>query len=157
MDKRPLIDACIAALTERLETTVAALADAQAGATSDEARPENRYDTRALETSYLAEAHTERVQAMRRTLTTLHFWQPEPELSEIVAGALVQLDGPQVPAWVFVVPCEFSAMVQAGARTVQVVAQSAPLALALLHRVVGDQVRLPGGREAEVCAIDPAD
>lgn len=155
MDKRPLIDACIAALTARLQTTVAALVDAQAGATSDEARPEHRYDTRALETSYLAEAHTERVQAMRRALTGLHFWQPEPNLAVVAPGALVQLAGEQVPPWLFITPFAVSDSVQVGDRAVQVVSASAPLAIALLHREVGEVVRLPGGREAEVVAIDP--
>ncbi len=147
-----------AVLTAQLHETVAALQVAQAGATDAESRPENKYDTRALETSYLAAAHTERAESLRRVLAQLHFWRPEPAMTVVAPGALVQLDGERVPRLVFLTPFAASMTVTVRGAAIQVVTTNAPLAAALLGKAAGDAavVRVAGQvNEVDIAAVDP--
>jgi hypothetical protein len=66
--KEPLRAALIASLRAELEATEAAWRSAVAGATDEEARPENDKDTRALELSYLARGQAARVVELRESL-----------------------------------------------------------------------------------------
>ncbi len=158
LDKSELIAAIVAALTAQLRETVAALQQAQAGATDAESRPENKYDTRALETSYLAAAHTERAESLRRVLAQVHFWRPESPMAAVGPGALVALAGERVPPLVFLTPFPASMTLDFRGRAVQIVTTNAPLALALAGKRVGDgaTVRVAGqANEVEIAAIDP--
>jgi transcription elongation GreA/GreB family factor len=158
VDKPLIIAAIVETLTRQLHETAEALAHAQASATDEEARPENKYDTRALEMSYIAAAQTERTEGLRRTLTQYHFWRPEPHLQVIAAGALVHLEGERVPALVFVTPYAPGMIVQVQGVQVQVVTLQSPLGAMLLGKQAGDIATfLAGGlaREFEVVAVDP--
>lgn len=159
VDKSEILQAILTMLTMQLHETVAALQVAQAGATDAESRPENKYDTRALETSYLAAAHTERAESLRRVLAQLHFWRPEVAQQVVGPGALVQLDGGRAPKWVFLTPFAASMSIQVQGETIQVVTTNAPLASALLGKQAGDMatVRVAGQtNDVEIVAIDPA-
>ncbi len=158
VDKTEILQAIATVLTEQLHETVAALQVAQAGATDAESRPENKYDTRALETSYLAAAHTERAESLRRVLAQLHFWRPEPAQQVVGPGTLVQLDGERAPRLVFLTPFPASMTIQLHGQSIQVVTTRAPLALALLGKQIGDvvTVRVAGQtNDIEIVAIDP--
>ncbi len=158
MDKQAVIDAVVVVLTQQLRETAGALAHAQAAATDEEAKPENKYDTRALEMSYVAAAQTERVEALRQALTHYHFWHPNAGLQVVAAGALVELAGQRAPPLVFLSPYGPGMTVQVEGTTVQVVTLEAPLGIALLGKAAGDVVILRAGgtvREIEIVAIDP--
>lgn len=139
MDKPEVVDAIRAALQDRLATTQEALAHAQAAATADEARAENRYDTRALEMSYLAAGQSERVAELRRAVTLYHFHASIP-CAEAVPGALIELEGAR-SGWYFLAPCGPSLTVEVAGETVHVVTTATPVGLALLGRVEGDEVQ----------------
>ncbi len=163
MSKFPSKEAIIRAVVEDLQTQLrqaaAALDHAQTAATEDEARPENRYDTRALEMSYLAAAHTERTEAVRRCLTHLHFWQPPLLLDAVAPGALVQLSGDRVPELVFIVPVGVGQTLKLPGAVVHVLSAQSPLAVALLGKQAGDDVEFFAGgqrRELQIVAVDPA-
>lgn len=158
MDKTEILPAILAALTQQLHETVAALTQAQAGATDAESRPENKYDTRALETSYLAAAHTERAESLRRVIAQVHFWRPDPGMTRVAPGALVELEGERVPRWVFLTPFPASMVVTVAGQPIQVVTTNAPLAMALLGKEAGDDVtvRVAGQtHDVTIVAIDP--
>jgi transcription elongation GreA/GreB family factor len=143
-------------LTEQLHSLAAAVQAAVSGATDAEARPENKYDTRALEQSYLAAGQTERIEALRLTLGALHNWQPPPNLSRVEPGALVQVNDTKGIYWVFVTPFAAAATLQVAGLVVQTVWRNAPLALALLGKGAGDEVtvKVAGGqRELEILAV----
>jgi hypothetical protein len=76
-----------------LDTLVSALRTTRAGATHEEAKPENDKDTRALEQSYLARGQAARVEELRHaveaisTLTTRVFDATDP----VALGALATL------------------------------------------------------------------
>ncbi len=157
IQKGDILRAITASLTAQLHETVAALQEAQNGATNSESRPENKYDTRALETSYLAAAHTERAETLRRVMAHVHFWKPDSGMKVVAPGALVELDGERVPQRVFLTPFPASMTVQVDGLAIQVVTTAAPLAAALLGKQAGDvaAVRVAGVvNEVELVSVD---
>ncbi len=155
-NKTAVVDALRRALTEQLHTLCGAVQAAVQAATDEEARPENKYDTRALEQSYLAAGQTERIEALRRTLAALHNWQPTARLEQVAAGALVLVEDRKGANWLFITPFAAAALLQVAGMAVQTVWQGAPLALALLGKQAGDEVtaRVAGGvRELEVLTV----
>lgn len=91
MDKSRILAALAQHLKEELEPLAAAAAAAREGATHEEAKPENQYDTRALEQSYLAGAQTARVEALTAACAAVEGRVATPVDGEgpIVIGAAV--------------------------------------------------------------------
>ncbi len=93
MSKAAVLAAIRDVLAEELaaqkETAAAALDEA----TSEESRPENQYDTRSLEASYLAGALAERLAMLRQLCAFFDTWQPADFTGDapIAVGALVSL------------------------------------------------------------------
>ncbi len=91
-------DDVIADLRAQLEGKIAvmksALADSSEGASGDETKSEGKYDTRAIEASYLAEAQAEQLVLAEESLSLfLNFEAPTYTIDdEIGPGALVEVD-----------------------------------------------------------------
>lgn len=148
-------------LLERLREDVAhglrlaqtAASDAAREATHEEAKAEDKYDTRALELTYLAAGQNERIEGLRKTLQVLHFWQPPREAPPLAApGSLVQAEDDAGPQWYWLVPASASGRYAVGDTEVQVVSTTAPLGEALLGAAVDDDVRV-GTRVLTVLAV----
>lgn len=156
MNKTTLHQALQDALTRQLHELAASLQAAQAAATDAEARPENKYDTRALEQSYLAAGQGERMEALRRTLTAAHFWQPPARVDVAGPGAVVQIQDDRGTQWLFLTPFSAAATLHVEGQAVQVVWVGAPLGRALDGKGAGDvaTVRVgTGTREVEVVDV----
>ncbi|MEY3013567.1 MAG: hypothetical protein RIT45_2302 [Pseudomonadota bacterium] len=154
-------DSVLIALRERLRDRLAraqeAVQQAFDAATHEESRAENKYDTRALEQSYLSAGQTERVTTLRRQLTALHHLELAPGPFELVVpGALVEVELEDargtVERTVLVLPLDVGEAVEVDGATVHVVAVEAPLARALHGREAGDEVRV-GPRLARVVSV----
>lgn len=105
--------AVVAAVLAKLEQELAQLRlsakAAESAATDEESKPENEYDTRALEASYLAEAQLQRVAALERAVKALKEGPALGKFSSVTTGALVQAEcdgqpagfssSPPPPAW----------------------------------------------------------
>lgn len=157
LDKARIIEAIAAELGRQLLSLAEAVQSATDGATDEHARPENKYDTRALELSYLAAGQTERIEALRQVIAQVRFYQPPEGLTAVAPGALVEVSGDRLPRWLFIAPFAASMTVQIGGAPVQVLSAQAPLARALLGRQPGEQVRFGAGaaaREIEVLGVD---
>lgn len=144
-------------LEARLRAAQLAAADAYAGATHDEAKAEDRYDTRALEQSYLTAGQNARIAELRQLLTALHFYVPPQELGpEVEPGALVDAVDGATLLRLFLLPMRVGERLRVDGIDVQVVGTAAPLAQALLGKVVGDCVRVSAAgttREVEILAV----
>lgn len=142
------------ALREHLEAELDSMTRSQkkahAGATHEEAKPENSKDTRALEQTYLARGLAGRVADLREGLAILDafnvksFSEDEP----IAITALVALereDGGEMI--VLIAPTGGGVRLQLKATQARVVTPDSPLGRALLGKRRGDdaEIRGPGG------------
>ena len=94
MSKSALLDQILQALKAQLSLMQAATAEARENATGDETRSEGKYDTRAIEASYLASAQAEQVASLSQSIDVLSRFVPRAfEGQEAIApGALVEAD-----------------------------------------------------------------
>jgi transcription elongation GreA/GreB family factor len=157
IDKAAIVQAISVELGRQLGELAAALQSATDGATDEHAKPENKYDTRALELSYLAAGQTDRIEALRQVIAHVHFYQPVQGLTAVGPGALVEVEGDRLARWLFVAPFAASMALQIAGQSVQVLSAQAPLARALLGKQSGDVVRFGVGaaaREIEIVGVD---
>ncbi len=160
VEKAAIIQQIRAALTSQLAVLAQAVQSATDGATDEHAKPENKYDTRALELSYLAAGQTERIEALRQLIGQVAFWTPPEGMTMAGPGALVRAQGERLGPWLFIVPFAASMTIQVAGQTVQVLSAQAPLARALLGKQAGDVVVWGTGaqmRKIEVLEVDGQD
>ncbi|MGZ3772531.1 MAG: GreA/GreB family elongation factor [Pseudobdellovibrionaceae bacterium] len=151
MDKKKLIET----IREQLENDVvvlkqAALATYEA-ATHEESKPENEYDTRGLEASYLAGAQAKRIREIEEILVilkhlTVKDFGPQDKIN---STALVEVEFNGKHSFFFIMIKGGGVSVKFDGRTIQIITPNSPLGEALLDQkkggiaVVenGDQVR----------------
>lgn len=94
MTKADLLPRILDILKDQHAVMTKALADSRENASGDETKSEGKYDTRATEAAYLAEAQQEQADKLEEGLHTLRaFTFPDFELTdEIALGALVETD-----------------------------------------------------------------
>lgn len=158
MDKKKLIKL----ITEQLEQDLvsareAAIATYQA-ATHEENKPENEYDTRGLEASYLAGAQSKRVAEIEE----LVYIYKELEVKSfaptdsIASTALVEVELDGRRSYVFIMSKGGGMILKVDGVAVQIVTPSSPLGEALLGLKVGDTAIVETGdkiREYEILSL----
>lgn len=94
MTKDDVILALRSQLEEKITVMKSALADSNESASGDETKSEGKYDTRAIEAAYLAEAQAEQLALAEESLANFkRFDPPDYEITdEIGPGALVEVD-----------------------------------------------------------------
>ncbi len=140
--KEALLRELVAALEASLAASRAAHADARAGATHEEARPENDKDTRALEQSYLARGQAQRVEALEAGLAAVRALPVEPARGPDPAaapGSLVEAEEDGQPRRYLLAP-EGGGLRLEG--DVQVVTPRSPLGQALVGKRAGEVVEV---------------
>ena len=141
LNKADVIAALLTSLERQLEGARTLVDHAQQSATHEEARAEDKYDTRGLEMSYVAAGASDRIEVLRKALSQYHFWQPPPADPEAIRpGALVELRDGEATMTVFVAPYGEGDKVEVHGHVVHVVTLKAPLGRALLRRGEGDEV-----------------
>jgi len=149
MDKTEILQA----LVEKLETDLAkatdAAIDSAESATHEESRSEGKYDTRGLETSYLASGQARYAVELREGLAAVkRFHAPAFSSSDPIAlGALVTTLSPQGRETYFLVPGIGG--IEVGDNTdapVTVVSSKSPIGSALIGKRVGDRIEIGGGK-----------
>ena len=141
---RPARDRVLSALREALRDALEAVgrgaAMARDEATSAESRPENQYDTRALEASYLAAGQGERLAAARALVGWAELLSPKPA-TRIEAGALALLDGPGGERWVLFSPRGGPELCVDGVR-LTLISVTSPLGSSLAGLSAGDDAEV---------------
>lgn len=159
MDKAKLVQKIIDQLEKDLVTLKSAALATYAAATGEESKPENEYDTRALEASYLAGAQAKRVVETEASLLVFQnlklksFAQNAPIESTAVVD--LELDGKQLT--VFLAPARGSITVPHEGRSVQVITPQSPLGEALLGLRTDDVAVVEKGTrrlEYEILGVD---
>lgn len=156
MDKAPILEALRAHLSRQLDELAAAAAAAREGATHEEAKPENEYDTRALEQSYLAGAQAARVENLAAAVASLEaLVLPEVvDGAPCVVGAAVVVDDGEEERRYFLSQVGGGAKLDVDGQRWLVLTASSPLGQRLLGRQVGDLVvHTVRGQESELEVI----
>lgn len=142
-DKARVIGRVRAALAATLADLGRMTAMARDEATSAESRPENQYDTRALEASYLAAGQGERLEALRRLAGWADQLGDEP-MDAVGLGALAGLDAPgRRRQWTLFAP-RGGLTVRVDGEEIQLVSVSSPLGAALVGLEAGDSEEVDG-------------
>ena len=94
MTKVDVISNLLGQMEERIAITKSALAETSESASGDETKSEGKYDTRAIEAAYLAEAQAEQLALAEEALATFKRFEPRPFVmtEPIGPGALVEVD-----------------------------------------------------------------
>jgi transcription elongation GreA/GreB family factor len=154
IDKHALREAILTALREEQARQARAAADAHEEATSEESRPENKWDTHSQEAAYLAEGQSRQVQEATEAIG-LFASLPLPSFSAAdpaALGALVTLDSGGTPSRYFLGPRAGGLTVETNVGEVMVLTPQSPLGRQVLGRRVGDEVvTLRGGRAIRAC------
>ena len=140
MTKQKILEMVIALMQEELTRAQAAYASSNEAATADENRPENQFDTRALEASFLARGQAARVSELEHGIKVLRDL-PMKDFSSgtpIQGGALVTVECEGSQQKHFVLPVGAGLSVPDGKEKISVVTYSSPLGAALLGKTDGE-------------------
>jgi transcription elongation GreA/GreB family factor len=161
MNKPDLLRLIIEQLTDDLAVQFNAALAAHEASTHEENIPDNKYETLALEASYVAQGQANRAQEIRRALETYKQLTPQnyDDNSTIGLTSLVSLSGDDdTTRTVFVGPLEGGMKVVdplTGAEIV-VITPASPLGRDLIGRTTRDLVRIGVGsaaREFEIAGV----
>ena len=160
MTAGPSRQEAVRALTQKvldeLEGLISATSMARDEATHGESRAENKYDTRAIEASYLAAGQGQRIEELRELLMWYRNLPDESHFERAETGALVGLeDEDGASRWVFLAK-DGGTVATAGGVEVRAISPSSGLGAALLGLQEGDagEVRTPKNTlEFEVIAL----
>lgn len=157
MDKAHLIQRILEQLTSDLTIQFSAAVTAHEASTHEENIPDNKYETLALEASYLAQGQANRAQEIRRALEAYKqlLLQPFDDDSSIRLTALVTLAGDDdTSRTVFIGPLEGGMKVCDQHAEIVVITPASPLGKDLIGKSVGDTVRIGnGGKTFEIVAV----
>jgi transcription elongation GreA/GreB family factor len=157
-NKQELIAVIREQLTIDLEVQFSAARATLDAATNEESKPENEYDTRGLEASYLAGAQGKRINEIQEQLTIYKFLQvrdfaPSDAIST-TAVVGVECDGK--PTWLFLVTKGGGLSVRFQDRTIQTITAQSPLGEALIGLKMGDTAIVEQGgkiREYDILTV----
>jgi transcription elongation GreA/GreB family factor len=153
MNKTDLRAALVARLEHELAVMEAAQRTTVAGATHEEAKPEDDKDTRALEQSYLARGQAQRVEELRTAIaeTKAMPLRAFDATTPIALSALVTAEDEKGEHRFFLARHGGGEEVSG----VKVVTTKSPLGRALLGKVEGDDVELAqGGRVRSLSILE---
>lgn len=155
--KEALKEELCALLKSELETLEHAHRETNAGATHEEAKPENDKDTRALEQSYLARGQAQRVVELRNGLlaTAAMALRTFAEGEPVTLGALVTVEEDDETQLLFLAAHGGGNLLSQG--KVRVITPQSPLGRVLVGKHLGDvcELRLPE-RTRELSIVDIA-
>ncbi len=154
MDKQALLEDVITQLEQNVAALMSAMEKTVDAATNEETVPEHKYDTLALEASYLAHGQAVRLEQIKNDIALLRKTQVKAFSSQdrIKLTALVDLeDSDGVVNQFFVLPCAGGVSIKG--MTIKVVTPQSPLGNALLGQTQDDEVTVTIGEQPTHYAI----
>lgn len=140
MNKKEILQSIIASLEQDLRVVTDATRAAYEAATHEESRPEDQYDTRGVEASYLASAQSQRATDLERMIVGLKNFllKPFSDSDAIATGALIELEQDDKTLWIFLLPSGAGISVPFDGKQIAVVTPASPLGQELVDRKCGD-------------------
>lgn len=143
MDKPTLKAALLTRLDDDIDAALASSRSAQETASHEDNKPENQYDTLALEAAYLAHGQSERILRLQKERISLAKW-PMPEKGEPLVrnGSLLKLmSEDDETRWLFITPMGGYQLLAEGQK-ILVISQQTPLAKKLMGKEEGEALDL---------------
>jgi transcription elongation GreA/GreB family factor len=138
--KKELLKKLILELEQDLEKAQIVAKDSRDAAINEESKPENEYDTRAIEASYLAGAQAHRVRDLEAQIQILRLTEPRlfKKDSAIDATALVHVLQDDEESWFFMLPQGGGKVIKWESKVISILTPQSPLAQEILGLKVGD-------------------
>jgi len=150
MDKPAILKKLETHIAGQLEVATQAAHAAHEAATHIESKPEDEYDTRGLEASYLAGAQSKRAMELEQLVALYRYVDVKsfgPEVP-IASTAVVEMETNGKSHYYLLMPKGGGLNVEFDGKTIHVVTPQSPLGGAILGKKVGDQVEVEIGGEA---------
>lgn len=156
MDKKELLKKIISTLESDLSTLIEAAKTAHEASTHEECAPENKYDTTALEASYVAQGQANRAQEIRESLAM--YQQLELRLFDkdapIRLTALVTIEAEDGHSkQIFLGPGSGGLKLAVGSHEATIITPDSPLGRVLLGKCCDDEIQVGPGAEAKTFTI----
>ena len=149
MNKRALIKKIVARLTSDLDVYFRAAQSSRAEASHEQNKPENKYDTRGLEASYLARGQSRQAAELETAIAEFEKLDARKFAAgeAISMGALVELETGAETTYYFIGPRAGGTEVVHDKRDILIITPQSPLGAQLMEKKQGDRPRLElGGR-----------
>lgn len=155
MTKQELIKKFSESLQEELTALIAAAKATYEAATHEESKPENEYDTRGLEASYLAGAQAKRVGEIREVLHQFQSLEFKEFTSKdaVLSTALVDVEINGKKSILLFMPKGGGVNFRIDGHNIQIVTPHSLLGEAILGSKVGDEVEYEVGPKVQVCKV----
>lgn len=159
MDKELFREQILARLTADHQLLLLAAKSSHAAATHEDNVPDSRYETLALEASYIAQGQANRAQDIKQSIAAYRQLQLQDfdELSSIRMTALVQLEDEKGnEKLVFIGPAAGGLKLKYEEQEIMLITPESPLGQELIGRQVDECFRVEAGsaREYEIIAIE---
>lgn len=149
MDKKVVIELIVAALVRDLRVLVSSVQASNEEASHEQNKPENKYDTRALEASYLARGQSRQVVELERAIQEFQTLSaaPWPADEPIDVGALLVVKSGRDEDVYLLGPKAGGVEVVCNGATVTVITPQSPIGRLLVGRTQGETIIFPTTRE----------
>lgn len=142
MDKQLVFQKLKEEINKQLQLAVDSVQVTLDVATHEENKPENKYDTRGLEASYLARAQSERVLDLKSVKVLIdgvkvRMFAPQ---DRIAITALIQLETSDKNLWILLLPKGGGQSVSFESTTVKIITPESPLGAQLVGKIAGDSI-----------------
>ncbi len=148
MNKKSLIQKILTQLLDELDVLVRSAKDAHTSATHEETQAKSKYDTFALEASYLAQGQAKRVSELERAVEAYKKLSPltfTAQMPVALTSVVLLQKNSQSPFWIFLGPDAGGFKVNDADLENTVITIKSPLGQALLGRNVGETVEVEQG------------
>ena len=144
--KARLIRQIIAELSRALENLAGASRTMHADASDEQNKAEDKYDTRGLETAYLASSQARQATEIEQALVAYHALKAPKFTAQtpINLGALIELESRGERFYYFLGPKAGGTEVTVAGKEIFVITPESPLGKELTGKKVGDRVKLTG-------------
>ena len=155
MNKRALIKDIVAKLTSELELYFRAAQSSRAEASHEQNKPENKYDTRGLEASYLARGQSRQAAELETAIAEFEKLDARKFAAgeAIGMGALVELETGAETSFYFIGPRAGGMEVARDKQKVLIITPLSPLGAQLMDKKQGDHPQLELGSRREPARI----
>lgn len=161
IDKKQILKLIIESLQQEETILIQASLSARTAATEPEAKPENKYDTRGLEQSYLADGQAMRAQELKKAIHYLRDLKLKnfDSKSAIEVSALVELlpeDDSSKSKYYFMVPDRGGIKVRFDNHEILTVSPESPMGQVLFGKRQGEVIEFKAGgqtRSYEILSV----